>query len=389
MLNFTINEFKERLAKTKQQMAEEGIDVLLLTNPGNMCYLTGYDAWSFYVHQMVIVAIDEESPIWVGRGIDASAAKFTTWLDEENIVAYPDDHVQSATKHPMDFICNFLKEKKLDKKTIAMEFDTYYFTAKCYLRLTQGLPNATIKDGTGLVNWIRLIKSDQEVEYMKRAALITAKAMQAGIDAIEAGVRQCDVVAEINYASTKGTEEYGGDYPAHVPLLPTGEQTSACHMTWTDEPLRQGEPSIIEMAGCYKRYNVPMARTVSIGKPSEKLQQLADVCIEGINAALEIVKPGVTCEEVEMAWRKSIEKRGFKKESRIGYSIGLNFPPSWGEETVSIRPGDKTILKPNMTLHMIPGMWLDNIGMEISQSFVVTETGYEILGDIPRELFVK
>lgn len=389
MMFFSVLEYKERLAKTKQSMEKEGIDVLLLTNPGNMCYLTGYDAWSFYVHQMLIVALDEEEPIWVGRGIDASAARFTTWLKDENIIPYPDDHVQSASKHPMDYVCKVLQDKQMDTKVIAMELDTYYFTAKCYLRLTQGLPNATIKDGHGLVNWVKIVKSEKEIEYMRRAGIITTKAMQAGIDAIQAGVRQCDVVADINYVSTIGTKEFGGDYPGHVPLLPSGEQTSACHMTWTDEPLVQGEPSIIEMAGCYRRYNVPMARTVSIGEPSDELKYLADVCIEGIDKALNAVKPGITSEEVEMAWRKSIEKKGFKKESRIGYSIGLNFPPSWGEETVSIRPGDKTILQPNMTLHIIPGMWLDGIGMEISQSFIVTDNGYEQLGDIPRELFVK
>lgn len=386
---FSVPEYKERLAKTKKSMEEKGIEVLLITNPGNMCYLTGYDAWSFYVHQMLIVALDEEEPIWVGRGIDRTAAQFTTWLKEENMIAYPDDHVQSATKHPMDYVCKVLEERNLDKKTIGMEFDTYYFTAKCYMRLSQGLPNAKIVDGYGIVNWVKIVKSDTEIEYMRRAGVIAAKAMQAGIDAIQAGVRQCDVVAEINYVSTKGTEEFGGDYPGHVPLLPSGEQTSACHMTWTDEPLVQGEPSIIEMAGAYRRYNVPMARTVSIGEPSDELRRLADVCIEGINEALDVVKAGVTAEEVEMAWRKSIEKKGFKKESRIGYSVGLNFPPSWGEETVSLRPGDKTVLKPNMTLHMIPGMWLDGIGMEISQSFIVTENGYEVLGDTPRELFVK
>src|SRR5690625_4922368 len=136
VLNFTLSEFKERVDRTKQQMEKEGIDVLLITNPGNMCYLTGYDAWSFYVHQMLVVSLEEEEPIWIGRGIDESAAKHTTWLKDENIISYPDDHVQSTAKHPMDYICTFLMQKNLHTKTLAVELDTYYFTAQCYIRLT-------------------------------------------------------------------------------------------------------------------------------------------------------------------------------------------------------------------------------------------------------------
>src|SRR5690625_1751918 len=99
ILNFTVEEYKERLGNTKKQMDADGIDLLLITSAGNICYITGYDAWSFHVHQMVVVALNEEGPIWIGRGIDETAATFTTWLAADNIISYPDDHVQSTTKH--------------------------------------------------------------------------------------------------------------------------------------------------------------------------------------------------------------------------------------------------------------------------------------------------
>jgi len=354
-----------------------------------MSYLTGYNAWSFYVHQILVVIIDEEQPVWIGRGQDASAAKHTSWLDDYHIIPYDDDYVQSTEKHPMDFVCDVLKGKKQDRRTIGIEMDTYYFTARNYVQLSSGLPNAIFKDGTNLVNWVRIVKSDQEIKYIKRAAKIAEKAMKAGVDSINEGIRQCDVVAAISHAQISGTEDYGGDYPSIVPLLPTGERTSACHLTWTDDTFKDGDPVIIELAGCYKRYHCPMARTVVVGKPTDQLQYIAGVVIEGLNDALEAVKPGMTCEEVELVWRKSIEKSGIKKESRLGYSIGLNYPPDWGEHTASLRPKDQTILKPNMTFHMIPGIWLDHVGIEISESFRVTETGCEVLADFPRELFIQ
>jgi len=386
---FSVSEYKQRLQKTKERMQAQGIDVLLITDPANMNYLTGFDAWSFYVHQLVIVIIDEAEPIWVGRGIDASAARITTWLHEDSILSYPDHYVQSVEHHPMDYVAQILNEKKLGAKFIAAEYDAYYFTAKNYLQLTKYLPNATFVDGTNLVNWIRIIKSDQEIMLMKRAATIVTKAMHIGIEKIKEGVRECDVVADILHAQITGTSEYGGDYTSIVPLLPSGKNTAACHLTWTDETYESQQPVILELAGCHERYHAPLARTVFIGEPTDEMKGLSNAAIEGIEAALSVVKPGVTCGEVEMAWRKVLKKHGFVKDSRIGYSTGLNYPPDWGEHTASLRQDDQTVLQPNMVFHMIPGIWLEHIGIEISETFRVTENGCEVLADVERKLFVN
>ncbi len=370
-------------------MANEGIEVLLVTDPANMNYLSGYDAWSFYVHQLLVIFIDEDQPYWIGRGQDASAAFHTSWLEADHVYPYTDDYIQSSEKHPMEFVSDFIKAKKYDKKTIAAEFDAYYFTAKNFMKLKENLPNAVFKDGTNLVNWIRIIKSDQEIECIKIASKIAEGAMQAAFDSIDAGVRQSDAAAAIAHAQIRGTDDFGGDYPAIVPLLPTGDRTSACHLTWTDELFRQGDPVIIELSGCYKRYHSPLARTIFLGMPDENIQYIADVVVEGINITLDAIRPGITCEEVEAVWRRVIEKSGIKKDSRLGYSMGLNYPPDWGEHTASLRAGDHTILRENMTFHMIPGIWLDHMGVEISESFRITDKGCEVLADFPRELLVK
>ncbi|WP_026575766.1 M24 family metallopeptidase [Bacillus sp. UNC438CL73TsuS30] len=388
-MSFTTSEYKERIRKTKERMMQKGIDVLLITDPANINYLSGYDGWSFYVHQMLAVIIDEEQPMWIGRGMDANAAKVTTWLYRENIIPYPDDYIHSDTKHPMDFVAGFLKQIGQENRSIGVEMENYYFTAKSYEQLKKGLPNASLQDATLLVNWVRLIKSDAEIHYMKRAAVIAEKAMQAGIEMIQEGVRECDVAAKIFYTQITGTEEFGGDYPAIVPLLPSGEKTSTPHLTWTDERYKDGDAVILELAGCYKRYHSPLARTVQIGKPKEEMETLSKVAVEGINACLEMIRPGIAAEEIEETWRKTIEKSGFVKESRLGYSMGCNYPPDWGEHTVSIRKGDKTILQPNMTFHLIPGLWLDKYGFEVSESIRITETGCETFAKMPRELTLK
>jgi ectoine hydrolase len=386
---FETTEYLERLRKTKEAMAERGYEVLILADPSNMNYLSGYDGWSFYVSQVLIVAQDHDQPVWIGRGQDANAARVTTFIEPANIVPYPDDFVQSEVKHPMEYVAGQVIARGWDKGKIGLEMDNYYFTARAFAALQENLPNAEFEDSKGLVNWIRIVKSETEIAYMRQAARLVEMGMRAGIDAIRPGVRQCDAVAAIYDAQIRGTEEFGGDYPAIAPLLPTGIGTSTPHLTWTDDPFKEGEATILELAGCRRRYHCPMARTVQLGKPPERVAEVALVVLEGLNAAIDAARPGVLAEDVEAAWRSVIERHGIVKESRIGYSTGCSYPPDWGERTVSFRPGDKTELRPNMTLHLIPGIWMDDFGIEISECILITETGAEPLCDFPRELVVK
>ncbi|WSI03447.1 M24 family metallopeptidase [Sedimentibacter sp. MB31-C6] len=388
-LYFQVDEYKSRLNRTKHKMVNDGIEVLIVTDPANMNYISGFDGWSFYVHQCLIIMADQDEPIWVGRGQDANAARLTSWINEENIRPYTDDYVQSLIKHPMDFVSDIIKEKGYENKKIATEMDTYYYTAKCQERLELHLPNAKFSDGTNLVNWVKIVKSDAEIEYIRKASKIAEKAMETAYDSIDVGIRQNDAAAKVYHAQISGTESYGGDYSSIIPLMPSGIRTSTPHLSWTDESYRDGDTVILELSGCYRRYHCPLSRTLILGDAPQKVKDLASVVVEGLTNALNSIKPGITCEEVERVWANSIAKSGFIKDSRIGYAMGLNYPPDWGEHTASFRPGDKTILQPNMTFHMIPGIWLDDCGVDISESFRVTETGIELFTNYPRKLLIK
>jgi len=390
MALFETAEYVERMKKAKIRMEAAGIEVLVVADPANMNYLTGYDGWSFYVPQVVIISLDGEEPVWVGREMDAAGARHTTFLREENIIGYPDYYVQTTERHPMDFVAEVIKQWRWGKKRIGLEMDAYYFSARGYEALKRDLPDASFIDGNLLVSWVRLIKSEQEINYMRQAGKIMEKVMQTAIDVVAPGVRECDAVAEIVRAQIRGTETFGGDYTAIVPLMPTGEKTSTPHLTWTDEPYKNEVAVNLELAACRNRYHSPMARTLYLGSnPPQKLEDTAKVVVEGLNATLAAIKPGLLCEDVERVWRDIISKAGLVKESRIGYAMGLNYPPDWGEHTASLRPGDKTVLEANMTFHMILGMWMDNWGFECSEAFRVTEDGCETFANFPRKLFIK
>ncbi len=388
MALFRRGEFFDRIAETKASMDQKGIEILVVCDPANMNYLTGYDGWSFYVPQAVLIIDDLEEPLWIGRGMDINGARHTAFIKVENIIGYPDDYVQSDFKHPMNFVADLIKEKGWGNKSVGVETDAYYYTARSDHELKKTLGKDTLLDGNLLVNWVRVIKSEAEINLMKQAGKIAEKVMTTALDKLSVGTRECDAVAAVYQAQISGLSEFGGDYPAIVPMMPTGKKTSAPHLTWTDEPYQDNQAVNLELAGCCNRYHCPIARTAFIGTPPEKLQTLADLTVEGLNLTLDGIKPGLKGEDVELIWQKHIAKKGFEKKSRIGYSMGLNYPPDWGEHTVSLRPGDKTILKPNMTFHMILGMWMDNFGFECSESFRITETGAKTFASFERKLFV-
>jgi Xaa-Pro dipeptidase len=387
---FDVSEYQSRIKRTKESMQERGIDVLIVSQPANMNYLTGYDGWSFYVHQAVVVSLDQDEPMWLGRGMDANGARLTTFLSGDSIREYADDYVQSLTKHPMHFVADVLKEKGWDDTRVGVEMDQFYFTHRNFVELEKSLPRATFVDANALVNWVRVVKSDAEITFLKRAGKIAERVIDTAVREINVGVRECDAAAEIAKAQYAGTGEFAGDYPAIVPLMMAGEATSTPHLTWTERTYQADEAVLLELSGVYRHYHAPIARTIFLGsEPPKLMRDTADVVLEGLEKTLEFVKPGVTAEQVEEAWRKAIAHSTVVKESRLGYSIGVNYPPDWGEQTISLRPGDKTVITENMVLHLIPGIWYEEVGFEVDATIRITSSGNESLYDYPIDLITK
>ena len=388
-MSFTNQEFKTRLNNVKKSMQKSGIDLLISHDTANMYYLTGYDAWSFYYAQCVLVHVDLDEPLCFVRAQDAGGAFIKTYLKKENIIIYNENYIHKWPKHPYDYLVQIIKERKWDKLSIGLEMDAHYFTAFCYEKIKNGIPNAKIKDSERLVNWVRLVKSEAEINYMKSAALITEKAMHTAMNVINIDVRQCDAVGEIQKSLFYGTENVGGEYASITTLLPTGAGTSASHLTATQDKFKNGESTIIEISGCVRRYHAPLARTVQLGKPEQKKVDAMNATIEALNAGINVVKPGNLASDVAQEFWKVLDKYKIKKESRTGYSIGIGYPPDWGEHTLNIYKGDMTELKPNVTFHMIAVMQFGDWGVEASESIRVTDNGCELFCNYPKELHIK
>ncbi len=389
-LPFTQEEYASRLQKTRSAMAEQNLDLLIVSDPSNMAWLTGYDGWSFYVHQCVLVALDGE-PVWFGREQDCNGAKRTCFMQSQNLLGYPDHYVQSTERHPMEYLSQVIKQRGWDTLQTGVEKDNYWFSAAAYASLVSSLPKVNFFDATGLVNWQRAVKSPQEIQYMQVAARLVEKMHLRIADKIEPGLRKCDLVADIYDAALRYDSNIGagGDYPAIVPLLPSGADASAPHLTWDDQPLKSGEGTFFEIAGVYRRYHCPLSRTIFLGQPGKAFLNAEQAVLEGMEAGLEKAKAGNFCEDIANAFFSVLEKYGISKNNRAGYPIGLSYPPDWGERTMSLRDGDKTVLENNMTFHFMTGLWMDGWGFEITESIVIGESGPQCLANVPRKLLVK
>ncbi len=386
---FTKEEYNNRLKKVQKMMQDKGIELLISHDTNNINYLTGYDAWSFYYAQCAIVHVNADEPLCFVRDQDAGGAYLKTYLKKENIIVYDEHYIHTWPKHPYDYLVEIIKNKKWDKLSIGLEMDAHYFTAFCYQKIRDGLPDAKIKDSERLVNWARLVKSNTEINFMKSAAKISEVGMKKAYEVISPGVRQCDAVGEIQKALFYGTPEFGGEYASIATLLPTGKGTSASHLTATQDKFIDGEATIVELSGVYKRYHAPMARTILLGKPDQLKIDTMKKTIEALQAGIDATKPGNTVDHVAQAFWKILDKYRIEKKSRTGYSIGIGYPPDWGEHTLNIYKGDMTILEPNICFHMIAVMQFGEWGVEASEAIRVTDKGAELFCNMSKELHVK
>lgn len=381
-------EYADRLRRVRDKMRERSLAALVVSDPANLFYLTGYDAWSFYTPQCLVIPAETE-PHLFARAQDAAGATFTCNLPAEQIHGYPEELVHRPDVHPFDWIAGAARDLVPAGELVGVEGDAHFFSPRGYFALANGLHGNRLVDSAELVNWVRLVKSPSEVGRLRIAGAIAERAMRIACEQLRPGRRQCDLVAEILAAQAIGVPGHGGEYPALVPLLPTGDASGTPHLTWSDRPFRIGEATTIELAGVFGRYHAPLARTVMLGDPPQRLTDTARVVAEAMESTLDAIRPGVTGGVVHEAFDRVIRSHGLRKDSRIGYSIGIGYPPDWGERTVSLRREETTELAAGMAFHIILGMWMDGWGYELSEPIVVTATGVERLTDLPHELTIR
>jgi len=377
---FSLEEYGERLRKVRVHMAEKGVDAMLSHTPENIYYLTGYQTPGYYAYQCFIIPA-EGDPVMLTRRLEESNVRALSWVDERRTILDTQDPVQRTVET--------LREMGLTEKRLGVEQDSWFLTSRNYFKLRGLLPKAELIDCSGTVERARLIKSPREIEYIRRGALAASEGTRQAVAAIAEGKTENDVAA----AAYRGLILGGSEYMGLAPFIASGPRSALAHATWSGRKIEKGDVVFLEMAGSFHRYHGALMRTVSVGEPSDDVKAKSDAVIAGLNAAIETIRPGVTSDQVDKACRGTIAKAGFGRyfTHRTGYSVGIAFPPDWGEgHIMSLKDGDQMVLREGMTFHMVPATLVyGQHGIGVSETVLVTRDGCEVLGDFRRELAIK
>lgn len=379
-LVFSMAEYGRRLASLRRAMARRELEAMIVTIPENLCYLTGYQTPGYYWFQALVVPLEAE-PFFVTRRLEDSNVQVRTWVSQ----SFPYDDFENP---PLE-LAKRIEEQDLGKARIGYERHSYFFRASEQDTCMKALPDAEFVDAYGIIEQLRLVKSAEEIEVMRRAARTTEAGMQAGIDAISAGVTENDVAAEIQWTMTKA----GSEYPAIAPFVASGWRGSIGHATWEGRRIEPNEAVFLEVGGCVAHYHTAMMRTVFVGDAPEVVRRAEAVVRDAMDATMAAIKPGVPAQEVDRIARKVIREGApdSAQASRTGYSIGLAFAPDWGEgHILSLLEGQEQPLEENMTFHLIPWVQVPGMaGVGLSETVRVTATGCESLFDFPRQVFIR
>lgn len=380
-LPFPLEQYRRRLETVQAGLAERGIDACLVSIPENIYYLTGFTTTGYYMYQTLILPAEGE-PVFVTYLEEKINVIRRSWMDRYETYSVVDD--------PIDVTVRAIEGMGLEDKVLALEEGGYFFPIATYKKLIERFPRASWKDGGGLVEKARLIKSPEEIEYIRRAADAAMAGMTAAIAAIEPGKTENDLAAEVYRA----TLQAGSEYPGSPPYVVSGERSGLPHGTWEGRELRRGDIVFLEHSGCVKRYSAAMMRNCFLGDPPDVVRRTADIILEGLQKAIDAIRPGVTSGEVDAACRQTILGAGFHDYTHeTGYSIGVAYPPGWNESHImNLHPDDPTVLEENMVFHLVPSLIIEEMSGHVgfSDTVVVTADGCEVLTDreVERKLWV-
>jgi Xaa-Pro dipeptidase len=367
---FSEAEYKQRIERARQLLTQAGLDLMVITGPENIFYLTGQQTPGYYTFQTLVLPV-EGDPVFVIRQLEYFNFISAIYTDGDN---------------PVSFLLEVLKTRGWSSKRIGIDKRGWFLPIAVYEALQAEL--GTLHDGAGVIEQLRAVKSASELEKMAHAARYVDAGMLAGRNAIAAGATENDLVSAMMGAAIAAGSEYMG----MEPLVSTGPRTGVPHGTWRRRRILDGDPVFLEMAATHDRYHAALMRSAWLGKPPAIATEMEKTCQEALQAALDAIRPGATCEAPHLACQRVIDRAGYTDnfKKRTGYSIGVSFAPDWGEGAIlSLYSGITTELQPGMTFHIPPALRIyGEFTVGVSETIVVTETGYRVLGSVERPLFL-
>ena len=380
-LHFTEEEFKSRKSKVLNSMKEQNIDALLMFRQESMYWLTGYDTFG-YVFFQTLVFDRRGNVILLTRAPDLRQAQNTSNIKDIRI------WVDQDGSNPTDDLKKILNELELKNKKIGIEYEAYGMTGRNALRLNKSLENfCEFEDQSELITKLRVIKSDEEILYVRKAAELADLALNQAWKHAKAGVNEAKILAEMQ----KVVLEEGGDYPANEYIIGSGSNALLCRYQAEKRTLSNTDQLSLEWAGTFKHYHSAMFRTIPIGKADRKHIKMHEACVEALSNCVNTLVPGNKVGEVFDTHAKTFDNLGYNKArmNACGYSLGSTFSPNWMDWPMLYTGNPYIIEQGNVFfMHMILMDSESNLAMNLGETYLVTKNGNERLGKQKLDLIV-
>ena len=380
-IHFSKKEFENRKKKVLESMQKEKLDALLMFRQESMYWLTGYDTFGFVYFQCLILTVNGDL-ILLTRAPDLRQAQNTSIIKDIRI------WIDKNESNPAEELKNILNELNLGNKTLGVEYEAYGLTGRNSIKLNNSLNRSyKLTDKSELISYLRLIKSEEEIVYVKKAAELADRALEAVWKIAKPGQSESKILADMQSVIFEG----GGDYPANEFIIGSGHNALLCRYQSEKRILDNIDQLTIEWAGTYKHYHSAMFRTIPIGKANPKHIKMHEACVEALSVCENKLKPGNKVGDVFDMHAEVFDRLGYKKcrMNACGYSLGTTFAPNWMDWPM-LYTGNPVVLQPGMVffMHMILMDSDNNIAMNLGETYLLTDNGNERLGKKKLDLVV-
>ena len=380
-LHFSKEEFQKRKDDVLKSMNKQNLDALLMFRQESMYWLTGYDTFG-YVFFQTLVLDKNGNLILLTRAPDLRQAQNTSNIEDIRI------WVDKDKSNPTDDLKKILNELSLKGKKVGVEYEAYGMTGRNALRLNETLKDyCDLKDESELITKLRVIKSQEEIVYVKKAAELADNALDQAWKYCKAGVNEAKILAEMQKIVLEG----GGDYPANEYIIGSGHNALLCRYQAEKRNLSNQDQLSIEWAGTYKHYHSAMFRTILLGKTDPKHIKMHEACVQALKNCENKLKPGNKIGEVFDIHAKTFDDLGFNKArmNACGYSLGSTFSPNWMDWPM-LYTGNPYIIQPGniFFMHMILMDSENQLAMNLGETYLVTKNGNERLGKQKLDLVI-
>ena len=374
--------FYERLSQFQRRLAEASIDVALITDDDNVYYLTGYYD---YLHMefgrpTILVVPREGEVLLITPTIDLNAAQSAARVDR---IAAWNDGMGNEWREELPAVIK-------RAETIAIEPGHMPPPVRSYVN--DLVDREKLTSATPILNQMRMIKSDQELQLARHAGEVATAMMNAGREAIGAGVPEFEVAIATSQAGTRKAADLLATHYDDTDMSPnthflqimaSGEDIIKTHHRASTRIMNNGEPVFLCFCGMtnFHRFKLGFDRTFWIGEAPEDQVAVYEVAVASQKAALDALRPGVTAESIHAEYAEVIQGAGYEYPFRCGRATGFSFL-----EAPQLVTGDTTIIQPGMVLAVDGSVSVERFRAQVGDSFIITEDGWEPLTNHPKSV---